>query len=265
MLWKVNDFKRQPCPNIILGDSRTTSLDTALIAGLTGERYYNLAVQGCSIEEMYELFWFANDLTRLKKVYITISLQNYSETYQRNLFAKVLKIYNFPLLMFTERFIIGIAWQNLLKWADDGSVPSPKTDRRTVDEKRMNDHIKVIRAKLKKYTYSETYREKMEEIAAYCKANGIELVFINFPSYATYRELVRETGMEEAERRFLADFTRLAPVYDFNYLNEISLNRENYKDLHHMRREVYDEMCREIWGGQIKYARILMPGTTSNP
>ena len=45
MLWKVNDFRHHPCPNIILGDSRTFSLDTGLIHRITGEKYYNLAVQ----------------------------------------------------------------------------------------------------------------------------------------------------------------------------------------------------------------------------
>jgi len=259
MLWKMNDFRRNPCQNIILGDSRTAGLDTALIHQLSGEKYYNLAVHGCSIEEIAELFWYANRLTPLKKVYITMSFQNYSETYRRNLFEKARKIYAFPIFIFTERFIVDLTWKNLKAAAFPAKGLTGQEDSLVAGEKRMQDHVKVIRSKLKKYTYSDENYRILQDISAYCRSNDIELSFINFPSYTAYYDLVKDLGLDEEDEKFRQDFAGLAPVYDFNYPNDITQDRNNYKDLHHMKKEVYNSMCREIWGGELKYARLSNP------
>lgn len=98
--------------------------------------------------------------------------------------------------------------------------------------------------------------EELQKISQYCKAKQINLVFIILPTHQDLRAKVRSFGLESAEKQFRTDMMTLGKVYDFDYSNDLTTKRENFKDPYHLSDEKAMELVYEIWGGKRKYAKI---------
>lgn len=151
--------------NIILGNSRTDTIDPLLIRRAAGQECYNLSFGGASLPEIAGAFWYGEKLTRLKEVCIGVNLNIYNAYYSRNLLAEPLRVMDNPLLYLTERKV-GECLLLLLSGGKDTSS-EPGMSR----EEFWKYQLEVSgRRSFAQYAYPEKYYAQLEEIGRHCKS-----------------------------------------------------------------------------------------------
>jgi hypothetical protein len=255
-LWDLPDFSRHPAPNLMLGDSRMDRLRPDRIKELTGADYYNLAFGGATIREIVESFWFASRHAALKHVKIGINFNLYTDYEQIDRTAEVLTIERDPAFYFINRTVTKAAFMGIAgQWADY----DPKLGAVTIDwdaywRKMIDEETPAV---CQRHIYPRKYHGELEKIAAYCKDHGIDLVFVIFPTHVELVEKYRSLGMGDEYDRYKRDLSAIAPTFDFDYPNDLTRDRANFTDPYHCKRDCGDQVIREVWNGNLKYARLL--------
>jgi hypothetical protein len=250
------EFARHPSPNVLLGDSRMYGLKTERVKRLTGTDYFNLAVGGATIREIVELFWFASRHAELKHVKIGINFNLYTDYEQIDRTAEVLTIERDPLFYFINRTVLKAAMTGISAQLTNYD---PKLGAVTVDQESFwRGMIDVETPRVcQRHIYPRKYHGELEKIGAYCKEHGIELVFVIFPTNVELPEKYMSLGMEAEYARYKGDLAAIAPTFDFDYPNDLTRDKANFSDPYHCKEECVDQVIREVWTGNLKYARLL--------
>lgn len=259
-LWEMPAFARHSSENLLLGDSRMVAVNAKRVKELTGMEFFNLAYGGATIREIVESFWFASRRANLRRVYIGLNFNLYTDYEQFDRTAEVLAIDQAPELYFINRTVLksalyGVAGQY---WNYDPQIGVVKQDREAFWQNQLGP---VTNAFYARYVYPRKYHAELQKIADYAKAHAVELAFIIFPTHVDLQERVGVFGLESEYTRFKRDVSSLATTYDFDYPNEMTANRDNFSDPYHCVHKVVDEIIHEVWGGQLKYGIRLLAQT----
>ena len=101
-------------------------------------------------------------------------------------------------------------------------------------------------------------RKSLGEVDDFAKEKGIQLTFIVVPHHVDFRQALYTYGLEEDEKRFLTFLSSLhAQVVSYDFSNEITQKRENYKDPVHYTDEVGNLIIQEVWKGPVQIGKIL--------
>lgn len=261
-LWKLLHYRRDPSPNILLGDSRMMGISPDEVAAATGEQWANLGYGGASLEEILRSFWFAADLVDLRRVVIGVNFNLYSATNAKDRIGEVEAILDNPLLYFSDINVLD-ATGKLLQRQLLGRRVSVGKPPMSPDEFWRHQIESTTRIFYDNYRYPEDYRRRLREIAEYCRGRGIELKLVIFPSHADLQAQVARYGLEDQYRRFKRDMAELAPVYDFDYVNGLTSDRENFSDPYHLKRSAKRIVIDAVWGGEPEWVRLLGSGEES--
>jgi hypothetical protein len=262
---KLSEFRRDPSPNILLGDSRMESLDADRVTLAAGERYRNLSYGGASIREIADTFWLADSLVPLKNVYIGLGFNLYSDynvTYRTD---SVKAMFENPLLYFTNRTVLKSSYLAArAAWTGaDPRLGAPTEDKETF----WNSVLATYSEWYGRYTEPVRYRKELEKIAAHCRAKGARLRFVVFPGHNDVRALVGRRKLDSAYAVFKSDLQKLAPTYDYDVPSEITSSRDNYRDPVHFNGRIRDLLIDDIWknGGALAAHSAAISGPTSRP
>src|SRR5262245_64199418 len=91
-LWKLTSFRRNPAPNILLGDSRMALLDPVQVASIARRPFANLAYGGGSLKEAIATFWLADRLVALRSVTVGVNLDLYNEANAKDRVSGTIKV-----------------------------------------------------------------------------------------------------------------------------------------------------------------------------
>ena len=254
-LRKLPDFQRHPSPNVLAGDSRMLGVRTQLVKELTGTDYFNLAVGGATIREIIESFWFASRHAKLEHAKIGLNFNLYTDYEQMDRTAEVLSMERSPLLYFINRTVLrasltGIAGQVT---GYDPKLGAVTTDKRAFWREMIDGETPRV---CERHIYPTKYHAELRKIGTYCKENGIKLVFIIFPTHVELQQKYDSLGMGVEYSRYKTDLAAIAPTYDFDYPNAITLDEANFSDPYHCS-HCAAEVIREVWTGDLKYAKLL--------
>ena len=276
MLFKIHNFNRNPCPNIILGDSRAGHLSKDTIYKLTGINYFNFGIPGGSYKTIIHLFWFAESKIKLKNVYITIGLHNYVKNWGKDLYCEAMAMDKNIYPYFTAPLLVNEAFYHLKIFLNN-KIYTPLFSQK--NKKKGNGKYKIIWRKvisqkdwdeknafrknnfIRWHTHPDDILDSLTKIAEYCKKNDIKLVFIMVPYQEDFYKTVKVAKLEEEMLRYRRDFCNLGEVFDFDYENEITQDRSLFRDLFHANDSVYSIMCEEIFGGKKGIARHYLPAS----
>ncbi|MEI7981073.1 MAG: hypothetical protein WCI71_05440 [Bacteroidota bacterium] len=262
MLWKLSEYDRSRCENIILGDSRVNWISSDTLKKLTGLDYYNFGTPGGDCGTFISLFWYARERVKLKNVYIAVSFHNYGVSWRKDLYAEATeirkKVYPFfisPLFIKQALWISKLAIkQKKISWAqtdkagtqilqDKTTYNNRSTELQKVWERKVNEQTNTFRL----YKYPDDYYQGLLNVSAYCTRNDINLVFLILPNYKEVHDLARQAGLESEMDRFKKDIRSLGETYDFDYSNEITNTQDYYYDILHFNWLIYSIINREIW------------------
>lgn len=247
-LWKMIEYRRQPVPNVLLGDSRMNAISTETVRRITGQNYYNFAYGGASLEEMIRTFWFADSHARLRNVYFGISFYVYNQSANGDRTDDYRRINKHPLLYFVSPSVVEGTWYDILRClGGEVEIGLPDMSPERFWEYQLQT---TASERFRRYQYPNKYREELARIATHCRTNGIRLVFVIFPTHTDLQQLVRDFHLASQESRFLHDVAQLAPTLDYNFPNDITIDRSNFKDPFHFRKELMKLLVEDIWGHQ---------------
>lgn len=254
-LWKLMQFRKNPCDNIILGDSRAARLDVHIIEKITGNKYCNLSYGGATLNEVIETFWEVVKKIDLKNIYIGINLDNYNGNNLRDRVSGTREILNNPVLYIANRDVLTATYY-LLKsvlFHKKTDIEKPPMDRNEFWKYQLNVTTDRFYAA---YKYPEGMKLKLKQLADYCKKNEIRLFFIIMPTHVSLQEKVHAYHLDKYQTMFLDDIKMLGSVYDFDYPNRLTQSRDNFEDPYHPQYDVTLEIINEVWSGSKGVARI---------
>ena len=249
-LGKIIRYKKKPSSNILLGDSRTAAFKPEYIFEISGDNYFNLAYGGGTLTEACRTFWWANKITELKKVYIGINFNHFNSNNVRDRVSGSIAITENPLLYLVNRNVVSasfrILWSMITNKIVD--IEKPKISWSEFWDFKLNDITKRFYAH---YVYPADLHTELKKVASHCKKKGIQLVFLVPPTHVSMQSRIDEFGLTKARERFLSDLKGLdTTVYDFDYPNEITTNKDNFRDPNHCKPKTIVKLIKQIWGNE---------------
>ena len=98
----------------------------------------------------------------------------------------------------------------------------------------------------------------MEDFDAFTKKNNVEVIFIVVPHHIEFHQKLINSGLENEEKIFKKILSSLyAKVYDFDYFNSITTNKNNFKDPIHYNEIIGKLIVNEIWTNNLVIAKKL--------
>ena len=253
-LYKLPLYKRKPTDIVVLGDSRAMQLKSSSFESLLDVKTTNLAYGGGTLSEMIHTFNYIKEIHTLKQVYIGINFNMYNNFPERNRVHGALKkmeslssyltskICHKSFFLMLKSFItnkeikLGIILETkseFWKWQLETNLPSF----------------------YRNYEYPSVYYEGLKEISKYCKENNIKLIFFIPPTHIEQQQTVKNFGLGQEEIKFRSDMQNLGVLYDFDYPNKITKNKNNFLDPLHPNDSIIEILTQEIVTGNLKYAR----------
>ncbi|WP_299430979.1 hypothetical protein [uncultured Maribacter sp.] len=245
-LFKLLAFKKKPTKNIILGDSRTNNLDINFINECAGKEFTNLAFGGGTLQEIINTFWEATKETKLEKVVIGLNFNLYNKVNAMDRVSEAVYLKNNFLSYGTSKFVFkstGLIIKNLIL-NSSFDLGIPEMSREEFWQYQLNS---AANNTYRIYNYPQGYFLELKKIAEYCKNNKIELKFFIPPTHTSLQEKIHEFKLLKEEEKFKEDIKRLASVYDFDFSNQITRNKEKFKDPYHCKESVAELVAKVIF------------------
>jgi hypothetical protein len=245
-LWKLVAFRKDPSPNILLGDSRMASLDVTRIAVVARASFANLAYGGGSLDEAIKTFWYADSRIDLRSATFGVNLDLYNALNAKDRVTATEQIIDSWVRYLSDRLVIRTVFYDLAV-ATIGYHPALGTPSMSKDAFWRFQLDVTARIAYSNYRYPESYRTRLEEIAAHCRAKGIRLRFLVLPEH---HDLVTEAaryGLADASRRMLDDLSGIAETIDLRAPGKDD-DRALFLDPYHFTPEVGVTIIERIWG-----------------
>lgn len=253
-LWKLQRYRHAPVSRLILGDSSMASLDEGEIREVSGVQYFNFAYGSGTVAEAIETYWLASSMTHLDAVYIGIGLVNFNGYQHLDRVTEADAISKNPLLYLSNRLVVRAAF--LAAYAAlTGSHPELPDEHMTRDEVWRVQLDQGLPEFLARYQFPKEAAAGLQRVAEDCKRHGTRFVIVIPPTNLELQRKIYALGRGADFERMKAFVATLGTVYDFDYPNEFTANRDNFGDPFHTLND--HEVIAEVWGGRLRYARLL--------
>ena len=249
ILYDFIKYKKKPTPYILLGDSKIANLDTTVINKVTGKDFFNLGYGYGSLEEMIKSFWYLKNSYPLKEVYMGMNFPTYSATSNRDRVteAKELSENKLSYLFSSYNNTATALFLKSLVFSTDSSNKVGFL-KPTVSKEEFWSQMLVNGDKFyKSYIYPVEYKKELQKIAAYCDSNGIRLVFIIPPTHTELQDKVQKFKLDSLNTLFKKELTLFGEVYDFDFPNSLTNDKENFNDPFHTKDSISNLLIEDVF------------------
>lgn len=255
-LWKILAFDAEPAGHVLLGDSRVMALEAEAVSAITGRPAANMAYGGGSLREAIDTFWLIADRHDIGRVSFGLSFSLYNAANDKNRVAEVRSILDNPLLYFTNLNVID-AMGRLIKARITGKAPvigKPPMDPDAFWNHQIGTTTRIF---YESWRDPHVYRNELDAIADYCTVHSIQLEFFIPPGHTDLQETVARYGLEAEYDKFKNDLSTFGTVYDFDYPNDFTADRSNFRDPYHLTEDAERQVVEGVWGAGSTHVRIL--------
>ena len=249
--------KHAPCENLIIGDSRAESLPLEQIDELTGQKFFKLSAYALKLNESFDLYDFANKIKPVKRVIFTLNFNEFNEYAFADRVSSVEAMIKNPLIYLFDRSVAQagyyVAKAALTEKKSVNSTPPMREDE-------FWNYIVTVRARehYERFRYPAGLYARLTNLTAQAKAQGTEVTFIIVPHHADFQKRVREFGLNDDYLRFKRDLSGVgARVIDFDYVNDMTLNRDNFRDPLHYNEAFGKLIANEVFRGPLNKGKLL--------
>jgi hypothetical protein len=250
MLFNMIQYKHNPTEVIFIGDSRTRIVSDSLYRSITNQSTFNLYSNKAKLNEMIDLFWYAESFQKLKKVYFGVNF-NLFNTYAFGARSKSnSELCNSPLKYITNR-AVGEATGILLHLVSLSPDKKPNQKdfwKYNIEEKSADFYSK--------YNFPTEAVTQLSEIANYCKSHNIELTFVVLPHAAPMRKKVVHYNLSDQEALFKSTISGIGNTVDYDYENAITADTTNFGDPIHFKKHIGELIARELATKDFQVGRI---------
>lgn len=261
-LYRLIEYERNQYPAIVLGDSRAQRLMPDFFEEVNGEKIVNLAAGAGSLQDVIKIFWDLSKNKNLKKIYIGVAIEGYSGTLLKDRVSAALEVKNSVPLYLMNKFTLEntmlILKSQLFKQRVE--VQDPPFSREEFWKYELAQEGRYLRD----YSYPKNYYSELKKISEYCSKNNIKLVFIISPTHIEVQNKISEFKLDKEYEKFKEDIRSFGDLYDFNWPNVITENKDNFLDPLHSIDSVSRIMIREVILNQPKYAVFTKQTASGN-
>lgn len=240
ILWKTIEFKRNPTPNIILGDSRMEDVNPDCLSKKLGGPVTNMAVPAGNNKTIIDLFWMAAKTTELKNVFIQTNFNRYNALFNFDLFEPTRQLLHKPFYYFFKWNYIEDAFSVMYYSVSGDEKYVSQSYRFRDDNWSSTEHLITNELSRFDYVYPTKLYSGLKGIATYCKENHINLQFIIAPDFYESHSYIRIYGLEKEYRKFKSDIKALGSTVDLDDGMPFSYNKNNYLDHFHIKPHMAD-------------------------
>ena len=245
-LYELIEFEKQPSPYVLLGSSQTGIFTPDVVKEFTGHRFMNMSYGGGTMPEIISTFWELDKYTQLKEVYIGISFMDFNGSQYRNRVPEAIKIKSDFLSYIFSKSVLESTFLILKAVIFNIKVKIGRPDMSA--DKFWKYQLDVTANRfLATHTYPAGYYESLKKISEYCNKNNIKLVFFIPAGHVEVQKKIPEFNMQAGENKFKEDLKKLGDVYDFNYPNELTKERNNFSDPFHFKDEIARTVIEELF------------------
>ena len=254
LLYRTLDYMKHPSENMLIGDSRTNALPKDLIEKLTSKKWKKLNTNATKLNEIFDLFYMANDRLKIKNIIIGINFNMFNEYGYMDRVTGLKKIQNNPLMYIYNKDVAEATFyilKGLVTKESFKSVPLMTKD----EFWDWNISTKATHWYGKYKFPNELYRELIE-FDEFTKKNNINVVFIITPHHQDFHKRLMYFGLEEEENKFREIMFKLnAKVYDYDFDNEITQYKYNFGDPVHYNESIGKLIINEIFNDDLIIGR----------
>jgi len=232
-LYGLQKYYNDPTDVIILGDSRAGSLNEDLFMEVTNKKSTNLAYGGGSIREIIETFWIISKMHKPKEIYIGINFNLYNQYNDKNRVTEANKIRSSLSSYLLSKYSVKSSFLILKSMVTNKkvSIEKPSMTREEFWQYQLDVSGPYF---FENYKYPIDYFDELARITAYCKKNKIKLNFFIPPTHIDLQLKIKEYKLEKEYKRFVEDLESLKnPLYDFNIINEKTIDKNSFSDPFH--------------------------------
>lgn len=254
LMYRTIDYMHYPCENMLIGDSRTNALPIDLVEDLTDKNWKKLNTNAAKLNEIFELFYMANERKPIKNIIIGINFNMFNEYSYADRVSGIKKILDNPLMYLYNKDVAQstfITIRQLLTNKQFSSTPSMSK------EEFWNWNISTkTRHWYERYKFPNNLYQQLIDFDDYTSKNGINVIFIIVPHHNEFRNRLYEFGLKEEELTFKKVMVSLkAKVYDYDYNNDITSVKSNFSDPVHYNHDIGELMIKEIFLDDLKIGK----------
>lgn len=256
LMYNTFRFIQNPQRNIIMGDSRVNLIPRDLLKEKTGEDWELLKTNAITLNEIFDLFYLANEYTEIENVMIGVNFSMYNKFSYKDRVPGVKKMRENPLLYLYNKDVAEASFYTLMRvlngYTIDTDPPVSRNEFWTWNVEVKTHHW------YGKYEFPRTLHEEFIRFNDFICDNGINVTYVVVPHHIEFRQKVDEYNLLEEEQAFL-DFLRstCADVYNFDIDSPVTLDSSNFKDPIHYKKEVGLTMINEIFKDTITTSSIM--------
>ncbi len=246
-----------PSVNLIIGDSRAESLPLARIDQVSGQHYFLLSANALKLNESIDLFYFADHIKPVKRAVFTLNFNEYNEYAYADRVSSVESMVHNPFIYLFDRSVAQAAYC-VARAQFDGRNVVNSAPPMTQDE--FWDYIVTVRGRehYERFRHPDGLLQQLQGLAAYARTNQIEITFIIVPHHEDFQRRVREFGLIPEYVHFKREMSQLGiRVIDYDYLNDITSNRSNFRDPLHYNEAFGNLIADEVFRGPLVKGRLL--------
>lgn len=258
-LGKWIDFTRDPAHNVVLGDSRGNRLDAGYFEELMGEPVRNLAYGAGSLPEILATFREVRKREGLRRLFVGINFDLYNGANGAERFTGAVRLSRSPLLYLASRdfFRASLLYLQASMLHRPITVGKPSLTKDGFWRYQLESSAAIA---YRIYDHPAGYQDGLEDMAGWCEQSGVRLVFFIPPTHVDLQKRIADFGLEDEAERFRNDLSALADLYDFDYPNAVTTDRDCFVDPYHCTEEVARMVVRELATGEARWARFTARG-----
>jgi hypothetical protein len=237
-LWKLSEFNKNNKDIIIFGDSRSDALDKDFFKI---NNVYNFSFVGSSLYESIDSFWYAVKKGNVKEVIFGLPFTIFNKNKNHNMFSAAKILYNNKMKYYINLSIFKVSIKLLF---DNNEIEKDKSLVNNIMWKYILD--KYSKSDYNNYKYPYNLIIELNKIKKYCLEHNIKLIIFIPPAHIDLQKKVSEyhlTNYYKLYKKYICTFDN---VFDFEYTNKITTNKNNYYDPYHFNKKIAKQIVFEI-------------------
>jgi hypothetical protein len=240
-IFKILEFKHEPRPVIILGDSRSEVLRTEYFAELGRNDVFNFAYGAGTLYEAIDTFWLAVETARVEQVIFGVPFSIYSEANSMNRFPTARQVSRSIPAYYLSPLVTKASLLNLLTAATGRELVNENPDMSREDFWRYQLGPGTARH-YERWSRPKVLLARLEEVVRHCHDAGITLVFWIPPTHVDMQAKLTDYGLAPEYERYKGELRRLGPVLDYDLPDGLTADADNFSDPQHFN----DVVARQI-------------------
>ena len=253
LLYNIIDFKNNPTPHIIIGDSRVRKLPNDRIKEISPKWYDNKWIWFAKLNEIIDLFWVADKYSKLENVILGVNFNIYNKYAYSDRVADAKELIKNPFIYIFNWDVLETVYL-AVKNEFFGIKKKEKRDGKLFWEYTINT---VASNHYSKWEKPEASLKRLKELSEYCKQKNINITLLIVPHHKEFHDQLIKYDLSRAEINFKNEIKEIGKVIDYDFPNRITNCKNCFGDPLHTTDSVSKVIVEDLFSDTLSIGRTL--------